>query len=123
MTIETIDLVGVVNGVHVPIGTMPMPPSMKAKEIVRSYFGRIDEDEGNEAAMALWACNELVTWMESQGWTPPPITDVIPASQAEKIAAQWRNFRDCPRCGAEKGSACRTPSCAQLQEAPPEARS
>jgi hypothetical protein len=116
-TIETVDVYGVsADGTQTKVGTMPMPPSMKAREIVRTYFHDIDEENGSDGAMALWACNELVSWMEQQGWTPPPITDIKP--REDTVANQWRNFRDCPKCGAEKGSACRTPSCVQLQQAP-----
>jgi hypothetical protein len=120
---ETVDLYGVKDGVEVRLGKILMPPKMKAKEIVHSYFGRIDEDECNDAAMALNVCEELIKWMQDQGWTPPP-TEIIEPTRThdEIIAAQWRNFRDCPKCGADKGAACRTPACVQLQEAPIEVR-
>ena len=31
---------------------------------------------------------------------------------------QMRDVRDCPKCGAPIGTACRTPSCPQLKPAP-----
>lgn len=37
----------------------------------------------------------------------------------ENRAQQMRDVRDCPKCGAPKGDACRSPSCVQLHPAPP----
>lgn len=65
--IETVQVIGVrQDGSEVDLGRTPMPPKMKAREIVRSYFGEIDEDAGNDGAMALWSCNELIDWMAAQ---------------------------------------------------------
>lgn len=65
--LETCKVIGVrADGTEVDLGERPLPPKMKARDIVRSYFGEIDEDEGNDGAMALWACNELVDWMAKQ---------------------------------------------------------
>lgn len=52
------------------IGTATMPPKMKARELVREQFGHIDEDAGNDAAMALWCCEQLIEWM---GKNPPRV--------------------------------------------------
>lgn len=65
--LETVQIIGVrPDGVEVDLGAAPMPPRMKAKDIVRSYFGEIDEESGNDGAMALWCCNELIDWMSAQ---------------------------------------------------------
>jgi hypothetical protein len=43
-------------------------------------------------------------------------------SREEIFANQWRNFRECPKCGAEKGDCCRSPFCVQLKYAVPNCR-
>lgn len=57
------------------------------------------------------------------GWTEPFVIPFPPGmTNEEKLANQWRNFRECPACGAEKGNACRTPMCPQLKYAIPDLR-
>lgn len=62
----TVDLYGVKDGVEVKLGKIQTPPRMKAREIVQSFFGSIDEDLPDEGALALWAMYELIDWMKAQ---------------------------------------------------------
>jgi hypothetical protein len=57
------------------------------------------------------------------GWIEPFVLP-YPAnmSREDRALNSWKNFRDCPACGAQKGDCCRTPSCAQLQYAIPNMR-
>lgn len=43
-------------------------------------------------------------------------------SVEERSKNSWKNFRDCPKCGAEKGDSCRSFSCVQLRYAIPTLR-
>ncbi|MEJ8837734.1 hypothetical protein [Ramlibacter sp. AN1133] len=62
-------LVGVrPDGAQDVLATIRMTPRMKAREIVRSYFGEPDDEGMNDAAMALVAREELIAWMQ---WPPP----------------------------------------------------
>lgn len=80
---DRVTMIGVrANGSSEVLGTAPVPPKMKARDIITNYFGRIDEENGDEGAMALWACEELIDWMdkvyprqlvqqeEKAGWEP-----------------------------------------------------
>lgn len=46
------------------LGMAPMSARMKAREIVLEMIGPIDEDGGNDAALAYWCCEQLIEWME-----------------------------------------------------------
>lgn len=65
---EKVDIVGVKNGIETNLGKIPMPPSMKLKEIMRTYFSGSTDDEESEVSMAVAAGTELLAWMESQGY-------------------------------------------------------
>lgn len=56
------------------IGQATMTPKMKARDLVREQFGYIDEENGNDAAMAFWACEQLIEWMEKT----QPIIKMLP---------------------------------------------
>ncbi len=71
-SLETVDLVGIKNGVETYLGTIPMPPSMKLKEIMRTYFSGSTDDEESEVSMAVAAGMELLAWMEAQGFQQRP---------------------------------------------------
>jgi len=43
-------------------------------------------------------------------------------SKEQRTKEAWKNFRDCPKCGAEKGDCCRSPNCVQLKYALPNLR-
>jgi hypothetical protein len=49
------------------IPSIPLPPELKAQEIVGSYFGYGFNDDDGDASMALECCKELVTWLKEQG--------------------------------------------------------
>ena len=61
---DTVKLYGVSNGVETYLGEFPaqIAPEIKMKEIIHSYFGEIDEEIGNDGAMALWAMKEFLDW-------------------------------------------------------------
>lgn len=52
---DNVSIIGVkADGSSDFLGEMRMPAKMKAKEIVLGYFGKIDEESGDEGAMARW---------------------------------------------------------------------
>lgn len=68
MSDDTVKLYGIKDGVETYLGEIRTPPKMKAREIVARYFGAVttdDETAGTDGAMALWACEELIDWMEN----------------------------------------------------------
>ena len=74
---DTVQLVGVkADGTEHVLGTATMPPKMKARELVRDMFNTIDEETGNDGAMAYWVCEQLIEWMEK---TPPVFNVASPA--------------------------------------------
>lgn len=100
---ESIVLLGVkADGTEHVLGTVTMPPTMKAREIVRKMVGEPDEEVGNDAAQALWCCEQLIDWM---GVNPPVISVTPPAvtrlREAIEFAlagngepANWRFVKD-----------------------------
>ena len=73
MRADICDLVGVTNGIETKLGTMPITPKQKAKDIVSSYFnGELEDEMGGDATYAYSACVELVDWMIKQGWAITP---------------------------------------------------
>ncbi len=66
---DTVDLVGVrASGEHVNLGKMPMPPSMKARDIATSQFGGFQDGDGSDAELCFGAMEELLSWLTKQGW-------------------------------------------------------
>lgn len=76
---DTVNVIGVkADGSADLLGTAPMPPRMKAREIAREYFGGFTEDDGSDADSCFWALVGFLDWLEAQGWQPPPVV-VTPA--------------------------------------------
>jgi hypothetical protein len=68
-----VDLVGVkADGTQDVLGKVAMPPAMKAREIVRNYFGEPVVD-GDEADLCLAALQDFEAWLLEQGWTKPEL--------------------------------------------------
>lgn len=70
---ETVSVYGVKsNGEVVDTGVKaPMPPRMKAKEMVREMFGPWEEDDGSDSDLCFAVCEQFFEWLISQGWTAP----------------------------------------------------
>jgi len=66
---DTVELYGMKDGIQIHLGRAPMPPRMKAKEIVVSVFGHFDEhddmDDG-DAALCFSCMTELIDYMIKQ---------------------------------------------------------
>ncbi|MDM0003928.1 hypothetical protein QTI51_03905 [Variovorax sp. J22G73] len=61
---DTCTLMGVrADGSTVNLGAVPMPPLMKARDVVRSYFPGDPDDDMTDAAMALQCCREVIDHM------------------------------------------------------------
>jgi hypothetical protein len=90
---DTVQLVGVKDGVETVIGTATMSPRMKAQDLVREMFGAWEHDDGSDADMAFAVCEQLIKWMPLN----PPVFNVqAPAVKAEdaRDAARYRWLRD-----------------------------
>jgi hypothetical protein len=62
---ETCDLIGIkADGTRTELGKAPIPPMMKARDVVRSYFGGDVDDEMSDASMALQCCREVIDYMK-----------------------------------------------------------
>lgn len=73
---ERVTLVGVrADGSSKVLGSVPMPPEMKRREIVTNFFERPsdDPDDCSDANMCLYALEQYHEWLLQQGWTPPPM--------------------------------------------------
>jgi hypothetical protein len=72
---ERVALLGVMpDGSSKVIGTVPTPPAMKRRDIVRDYFGETHgrEDVFDDASLCLSALNDYHEWLVAQGWEAPP---------------------------------------------------
>lgn len=49
------------------IGAIPMPVSMKIREIARSMWGGDPDDDMSHTALGVGAMEELMSWLEKQG--------------------------------------------------------
>lgn len=78
--IETVNLVGIKNGIETNLGKVAMPPKMKLKEISRSYFGGDPEDDTSDAALMVGAGMEFFDWLQKQGYqVSKPVVAGAPA--------------------------------------------
>jgi hypothetical protein len=80
------------DGTEVDLGAMPMPPLMKAKDIVRSYFGGNGfDDEMSDDALALQCCREVIDYMNKAA---PPAASL--REQEADDEAEYREYADRP---------------------------
>jgi hypothetical protein len=86
---DTVQLVGVKDGVETVLGTATMPPKMKARELVREMFGAWAPNDGSDSDLAYAVCESLIDWM---GKNPPTFNVTAPAPIAsDKIAPKHRS--------------------------------
>lgn len=81
MTLPLIELRGIKDGVEVSLGMVAMPPSMKAREILREYGFNDFEDDTSQDALALWAMESLIDYCQKY-YTQP-----VPADEAQSTTA------------------------------------
>lgn len=57
------------------IGTAPITPAIKRRDIVANFFEQPndDPDDCSDANMCLWALEQYHEWLVSEGWTAPPL--------------------------------------------------
>lgn len=66
---ETNDVLGVkADGTQVNLGSMPLDPRFKMREIVRNYFSELTDDanDASDANMALWCLRDFYAWLLKQ---------------------------------------------------------
>lgn len=63
--VEHVELYGVKDGKETLLGTVPMPPRMKAREIAREMFDRFEDDDASDAAMCFAAMESLIDHMQA----------------------------------------------------------
>lgn len=68
---DTVQIYGVKDGKETLLGTGPMPPRMKARQIAREMFGPFEEDDGSDAEMCFAAKEQLISHMEEAAKHPP----------------------------------------------------
>lgn len=61
---DTVQVFGVKDGKETLLGTAPMPPRMKAREIAREYFGHFEDDDGSDAELCFGAMEQLIEHIE-----------------------------------------------------------
>lgn len=79
--LETVRVFGVrPSGEVVDTGiNTPIPPRMKARELVREMFGQFEDDDASDADLCFAVCEQLIEWLVAQGWSR---TAPQPAQQA-----------------------------------------
>lgn len=70
---EQVSVIGVrADGSSEVLGTAPMPPAMKRRELASDMLGTLSDDEsGTDADHCLWALELYHEWLVAQGWTAP----------------------------------------------------
>ncbi|WP_046060030.1 hypothetical protein [Paracidovorax citrulli] len=99
---DTVDVVGVrASGEHVNLGKMPMPPTMKARDIATSQFGGFQDGDGSDAEMCFGALEELLAWLIAQGWGAAPTQEAEEAARLTETELQEvrRAIDDIEDCG------------------------
>lgn len=61
---DTVQVYGVKDGVQTLIGSAPMPPRMKARELAREQFGHFEDGDGSDAELCFGALEQLIDHME-----------------------------------------------------------
>ena len=87
---ETVRVFGVrANGETVDTGlTAPMPPRMKARELVREMFGPFEVDDSSDADLCFAVCEQLIEWLVAQGWSrtaPQPAQQTVSKGRIREI--------------------------------------
>lgn len=72
---ETMQVIGVKDGVETIIGTATITPRMKARDLVHENIGGFEDGDGSEADVAFSICRWLLEWM---GENPPVINMTAP---------------------------------------------
>lgn len=73
---EKMNIIGVrADGSSELLGTAPISPALKRRDIVANFFEQPtgDENDCSDANSCLWALEEYHCWLVAQGWTPPAI--------------------------------------------------
>lgn len=84
--LPTVELVGVKDGKETSLGQVSMPPTMKARELLREQgFTDIDDDMSHDAC-ALWACESLIEYCQAYYTVRP----VALADQVEKTSTELK---------------------------------
>lgn len=61
---DAVQVYGVKDGVQTLIGSAPMPPHMKARELAREQFGHFEDGDGSDAELCFGALEQLIDHME-----------------------------------------------------------
>lgn len=72
-----VELFGVKDGREISLGEVLMPPTMKARELLREQGFTDLDDEMSHDACALWACESLIEYCQSyytEGAAPTVLT-------------------------------------------------
>ena len=80
---DTVQLVGVKDGIETVIGTATMSPKMKAQDLVREMFGAWEHDDGSDADLAFAVCEQLIKWMPQH----PPVFNVQAPAVTQQVPA------------------------------------
>lgn len=62
LVLPKVELVGMKDGKETSLGEVPMPPTMKARELLREQGFTDLDDEMSHDACALWACESLIEY-------------------------------------------------------------
>lgn len=69
---DTVEIIGMKGGKDHYLGTMAMPPRMKAREIAREQFGHFVDDDGSDAELCFCALEQLIDYMQKTVAIPAP---------------------------------------------------
>lgn len=78
------------NGEMLLIGQVPIPPDMKIKDIVRSYFGW-DEDPDSDAMLMFYMVKEFQDWYDKQNSAIVSIPKKPTPPTPIKQSGNWMN--------------------------------
>ena len=94
--LPTVELVGVKDGKETSLGQVSMPPTMKARELLREQGFTDIDDEMSHDACALWACESLIEYCQayySEDASPALFAVLAPCGEGvileDEVDARW----------------------------------
>lgn len=83
---DTVEIIGRKGGKENHLGTMRMPPRMKAREIAREQFGHFVDDDGSDAELCFGALEQLIDYMQAASAATSQEPAVPPLLSSDRVA-------------------------------------
>lgn len=92
--VERVELYGVKDGKETFLGTAPMPPRMKARELAREMFGPFQDDDASDAEMCFAAMGQLIEHMQASAQPEQVAQDELTPEDVDLLEQVVNDFCD-----------------------------